>query len=71
MCWTVTREEMSLLQATFGDDLKISKAYHCFDEDAWNEIDISYCGIFVGSELVPVDSVWDNIKEVWRKRYVS
>ena len=60
----MTFADMVALKDEYGPDLRISKAYHLHDEDAWNEYTISFKGIIVGSELVDTDFVRKNIKEV-------
>lgn len=54
-------DEMEALKKEYGDDLKIARSYHLHDEDEWNEWEISYKGIIVGSELVSKDFVKDYI----------
>lgn len=49
--------EMYELIKEYGDEMRVSKAIHLHDEDEWNEYEISYKGIVVGSELVSADFV--------------
>lgn len=59
----MTTNEMISLKNEYGDQMKISKAYHLHDEDDRNEWIITYNGIIVGSELVSTDFVRNYIKE--------
>lgn len=60
----MTLAEMIHLRNEFGSDLRIAPAVHLHNEDEWNEFEISFRGIIVGSELVDVDFVRKNIQEV-------
>ena len=48
---------------------KADEAYHCFDDSAWNKIDLSFLGVLVGSELVSYDDVRREMEKVVKKFY--
>ena len=48
------------------DGLVFEPSVKLHDEDHWNEFDIIYKGIIVGSELVSAEFVINNIKEIAR-----
>jgi hypothetical protein len=61
----MTLEEMHALRRKYGRDrFKIAWAVHLHDEDEQNERTLSFDGVIVGSELVPVDFVEENIQRV-------
>lgn len=59
----MTIGEMAVLNLEYGKDMEVSRAVHTHDEDDWNEYEISYRGIIVGSELVTADFVREYIAE--------
>ena len=60
----MTLKEMHELKYKYGKDFRIARAIRLHDEDSWNEYSLSYKGIIVGSELVPVQFVEDNIRKI-------
>ena len=60
----MTYMAMNALKEEYGSLLRIEKAVHLHDEDEWNRFVISYDGIAVGSELVGLDFVRQNINRV-------
>ena len=59
---------MMELKEEYGSDLAFDRAVHLHDEDAWNEIEISFCGVIVGSELVRKEFVRENINTYFKNR---
>lgn len=60
----MTNSEMITLKNEYGKDIEITDATHLHDEDEWNQLCIFYKGIIVGSELVSVGFVKDQIENL-------
>ena len=64
----MTLEEMHKLKYKYNADgkkrFRIERAIHLHNEDEWNEWTLTYNGIIVGSELVSVQFVEDNIRKI-------
>lgn len=64
----MTIEEMHKLKYKYNADgkkhFRIERAIHLHDEDEWNEYTLTYNNIIVGSELVSVEFVEDNIAKI-------
>ena len=48
-------------------DIDVSKAIHLHGEDDWNEYEVAYCGVIVGSELTGADFIIENIRRARRQ----
>lgn len=64
----MTAKEMLELKREYGPSLVIKRAVHLHDEDAWNEIEISFRGVIVGSELVNKEFVRHSIAVYFENR---
>lgn len=60
----MTLKEMHELKYKYGKDFCISRAVHLHGEDEWNEFVLTYKRVIVGSELVPLEFVEDNISKI-------
>lgn len=64
----MTLKEMHELKYKYNADgkkrFRIERAIHLHGEDEWNEWTLTYNGIIVGSELVSVQFVEDNISKI-------
>ena len=64
----MTLKEMHELKCKYNAGgkkrFRIARAIHLHDEDEWNEWTLYYNGINVGSELVSVKFVEDNISKI-------